>query len=239
MDTRTVFDLNKNFGREGAPEYDQAIRLRIPGYEALHSTARALLECQLPPQARILVVAAGTGQELVSCAEGRPGWSFVGVDPSADMLDIARTKIASVGLGDRVQLFCGSTVELPASERFDAATALLVMHFLPDDGSKHSFLQAIAERMKPGAPLLLADLTGEPGTDEFETLFAAWQSHYAAALGVPADDPAVAKEFAERRSRAGWGDEARHAELFAATGFATPIRFWAGLLFRAWVMRKA
>jgi tRNA (cmo5U34)-methyltransferase len=239
MQEQPVLDLGKHFGGERASEYDEGIRRRIPGYETLHATAQAVLESQLPPRARLLVVGCGTGREIVAYAKANPGWALVGVDPSADMIAIAEKKVAAAAVGDRVELRGGTVSAVAASENFDAATALLVMHFLADDGSKESFLSAIAERLNPGAPLVLADMTGMPGTLEFETIIEAWKAYWSRTYEIAADDPGMLKEFAERRARSGWADDRRHAELFAATGFGPPVLFWKGLLFSAWVTRKS
>ncbi len=50
---------------------------------------------------------------------------------------------------------------------FDAATALLEMHFLPDDGEKLDFLKAIHNRLKRGAKLILADGCFDKNSAEF------------------------------------------------------------------------
>lgn len=53
---------------------------------------------------------------------------------------------------------------------------ILVMHFLSDDGTKLNFLQGIAGKLKSGALLVLVDLEGEIGSDEYNTLNAAWKN---------------------------------------------------------------
>jgi tRNA (cmo5U34)-methyltransferase len=234
----TPFDVKQMFGGERAPDYDDGIRKRIPGYDVLHATSRAVLESCLPARARLLVVGAGTGQELVGCARAQPSWTFVGVDPSTDMLDIAKRRILAADVADRVSLHVGTTSDLPPEPRFDAATALLVMHFLPRDEEKQAFLEAVACRLDPGGVLVLADMTGQPGTPAFERLFAAWQRHWCQAHGLAPTDAGVEEHFAERRRRPGWLDEQGHLALFARTGFVEPAHFWTGLLFNAWVMRR-
>jgi tRNA (cmo5U34)-methyltransferase len=239
MEPTRQFDLSKLFGTDRAPDYDTGIRKRIPGYEALHETARALLVSSLRSDARLLVVGAGTGQELLTYAMAESGWRFVGVDLSPEMLDIARAKVARAGIAERIELRRGTAADLPEHERFDGATALLVMHFIAETTDKLAFLQSIGARLKPGASLLLADLCGSPGSPHFESLFAAWQAHWCATHGVARDDANMMKEFAERRARPGWIDEEQHLKLFAFAGFHTPVRFWSGLLFSAWLLRKA
>jgi tRNA (cmo5U34)-methyltransferase len=238
MEESKPFDLSQLFGRERSPDYDVGIRKRIPGYEALHSTSQALLEEALPAKARVLVVGAGTGHELIVCAQARHDWHFLGLDPSQDMLTIAKEKVFAAGVSSRVELHLGTTEDLPTGESFDAATALLVMHFIPEDDRKLAFLAAIHARLKSGGVFLLADMTGRPGSADFNRLFAAWKVHWCAMNGVGKDDPNMQKEFAERMARPGWIDEARHHELFASAGFSDPLRYWSGLLFSAWAMRK-
>jgi len=231
-------DVTKLFKGDAAVAYDQGIRRRIPGYESLHTTTFAMLESALPESARLLVVGAGTGHELVAYAQARPLWHMVGVDPSLDMLERARQKIAAAGVGAQVDLYHGTTDGLPTETSFDAATAVLVMHFLSDDGAKADFLQAISQRLRKGGLLLLADMTGQPGTPAFETIFSAWKVHWCHAHGVDIGDARVEQDFAERRARAGWIDEERHLALFSQAGFDEPLSFWSALSFRAWSMRK-
>ena len=239
MENKAPVDLKKLFGRESALDYDQGIRRRILGYDSLHEAAHSLLQSQVHESARILIAAVGTGQEAVLCAQAHPGWKIVGFDPSAEMLELGRKRIAHLGLGGRVQLHQATIDSVPASPPFNAATALLVMHFLPDDGSKLALLRGLAGRLEPGATFILADMTGEPGSPDFETLFAAWKVYWRRAHDPSVDDVAMEKEFAARRSRAGWIDEARHLELFAQAGFIAPVRIWSSLLFCAWAMRRA
>ena len=58
---------------------------------------------------------------------------------------------------------------------FDAATAMLVMHFLPGDGPKDRFAREISLRFKPGAKFVLADLEGEAADEKFSSLVSAWK----------------------------------------------------------------
>lgn len=49
------------------------------------------------------------------------------------MMAVAEKKLIEQGLSERVKLYTGVTDKLPASELYDAATLILVMHFLPDE----------------------------------------------------------------------------------------------------------
>ena len=56
------------------------------------------------------------------------------------MLLIARKKVAAASLENRISLVRGLINDV-AEKDFDAATSILVMHFLPDDGTKLNFLK--------------------------------------------------------------------------------------------------
>lgn len=69
---------------------------------------------------------------------------------------------------ERVQLYRGYVDSLPEAKIYDAATLLLVMHFIPDDGSKLLLLQNIAKRLRSGATFVLADLHGDRAHHNFK-----------------------------------------------------------------------
>lgn len=74
----------------------------VPGYADLQRMAGLLLAERAPDDAQVLVLGAGGGLELKVFAEAQPEWSFVGVDPSAAMLDLARMTLGELAV--RAQL---------------------------------------------------------------------------------------------------------------------------------------
>ncbi len=141
-------------------DYDSRIHRLVPGYGLLHQLTAAQLLSRLPDQARILVVGAGTGSEILPLAKQRPLWKFTALDISADMLEVAQQRfaVAVAEIEDRVEIHAGPVAELSQAAKYDAAICLLVTHFIPDDGSKQELLRGIGLRIKASAPLLLADL---------------------------------------------------------------------------------
>jgi tRNA (cmo5U34)-methyltransferase len=218
-----------------AERYDLDADIAIPGYRTLHDLVAALLSTRLAAEARVLVVGAGTGMELATLGAAVPGWRLTGVDPSAAMLDRARRRIRDAGLAPRVDLHHGTIDHLPAAVAFDAATLLLVLHFMHDDGAKLALLRSVAERLVPGAPLLLADLHGEPGTPGFEALFRAWGGSMRA-TGAPDDE--IAGGLQAARESVVFVSEARLAELSMEAGFGPPVRFWGALLYGGWICER-
>ncbi|HNW91649.1 MAG TPA: class I SAM-dependent methyltransferase [bacterium] len=217
--------------------YDTSIRDFCGAYEALFALAHCCLRAGLPDRARILIVGAGTGMELLTFAPANPGWSFCGVDPSADMLALARTKLAAAQLTNAIDLQQCRVADLAPATLFDAATCILVMHFLPDDGAKLGLLTDIRRRLQPDAPLILIDGVGEPGSAEFAALLAAWQ-HYPQLHGVPV--ATVATAFTEViLNMVRFVPESRIRELLHAAGFDRISRFATSFLYGGWYCRAA
>jgi tRNA (cmo5U34)-methyltransferase len=79
-------------------EYDKFIRLFCGAYEEMFKLTHCYLRAILPEQARIPVAGVGTGMEILEFAPLNAGWSFCGVDPSADMLALTEKKISKRNL---------------------------------------------------------------------------------------------------------------------------------------------
>lgn len=111
-----------------------------------------LLAESVPDTGRVLVHGAGGGLEMRSLAGAQSGWTFDGVDPSADMLDTARRTVAPHA--DRMRFHHGYIDAAPEGP-FDAATSLLTFHFIAAD-QRLATLRNIRRRLRPGAPFVLA-----------------------------------------------------------------------------------
>lgn len=228
-------DGSRHFDDERAAAYDLRARQAIPGYEALQHLACMAVAEATGGHGRVLVVGAGTGAECVALAQACPTLTVVGVDPSAAMLAHAEQKIAEHGLTSRVHLYPRDVGGLAPDQRFSAATLLLVMHFIPDEGPKQELLADIATVLEPGAPLVLADLYGswdDPWQQQLRTI---WR-HLQLAAGIAEAD--VDKGFRHVDRDIHPVTEARLAELLAAAGFGPPQPFFRALCFAGWVARK-
>ncbi len=219
----------RHFDDRRARIYDDIIRRVVPGYDVLHRLVALQLQQCLPAEARVLVAGVGTGAEIANLAPTAPRWHFVGCDPSPDMLRAAADRVR--GLGGRVELVAGGVDAVPLAPQFDAATLVLVLHFLPDDGAKAALLAQIAARLKPGAPLVIADLHGDAGERTFQRLFALWRTWQLDA-GIPPAD--VDKGFRQIVKDIHFVPEPRLMQLLGDAGFAGVERLWGALLFGAW-----
>src|SRR5581483_11546369 len=107
------------FNQNVADKYDQQAARLAPLREALHLLMGAIFS-DLPIEARVLCVGAGTGLELLYLAERFPQWHFTAVEPSAPMLEVCRRRAAESGIASRCVFHEGYLDSLPSSEAFDA-----------------------------------------------------------------------------------------------------------------------
>lgn len=178
--------------------YEDEIRLLLPGYEALHTIALAVLEASLPQGAsRVLVVGCGTGTELITLACRCPDLQIDALEPSRAMADAARWAIAQAGLEQRITIQRCTLEAREANERYDAALCLLVGHFLPDDGRRLGFLEALARSLRVGAPALIAELE-DLGAGQARAV----ESHLRWSRSVGLAEPRL--EVLEQRMRGGF-----------------------------------
>ena len=229
---REVFNFDGDYG-EG---YEALARRVIPGYRTLFPLVGALIDPDLPRGARMLVVGAGTGIELVTFKRLRPDLRLHGVDPSLQMLKLARRRVAEAGATDGVSYQLGYAADVAPTPRFDAATLINVLHFVPDDGSKAALLAEIARRLRPGGVFVLFDLHGDPGSEEHERYMPAWRRYWKA-RGMTADEM---RAFDDRiRDGIHFAPAERVVALALEAGFAEPRRFFKGLLYGGWTFLRA
>ncbi|MFG1225742.1 class I SAM-dependent methyltransferase, partial [Xanthobacter wiegelii] len=182
-----------------------------------------------PADGRILVVGAGGGLELRAFAEAQPGWGFVGIDPSAEMLKLATRTLGP--FADRVDLQQGYIGSAPTGP-FDAACCLLTLHFVPLE-DRLSTLTEIRRRLKPGAQFVSAHHSAPdgPARDLWFDRFGA----FAAGNGVAfAPRSGGARAVGARLPILSPEEE---VDILRTAGFTDPQLFYAALTFRGWVAR--
>ena len=217
---------------ESVARYAEGPVRQVPGFHDLHKMTGLLLAERIRADARVLVLGAGGGLELKAFADTQPGWTFCGVDPSAEMLGLAKRTLGP--LVSRVEFHEGHIDDAPAGP-FDAATCLLTLHFLPEDERRRA-LAEVCRRLRPGAPFVVAhhsfpQAAGEKGK---------WLARYAAFAVASGASAANAKNaITAIGERLPILSPEQDEALLRTAGFTDVTLFYAGFTFRGWVARKA
>ena len=192
----------------------------VPGFDAMQRMTSFLLAERVPEDGRVLIIGAGGGLELKTFAEAHPGWTFDGIDPSAEMLKLAQRTLGS--LAARVTLHQGYTVDAPGGP-FDGATCLMTLHFLSLEERRRTTAE-VYRRLKPGASFVVAHFC-IPQDDERTV----WLSRYATYAGIDPDQAVAIDSYLNILSPE--QDEA----ILRDAGFSNISLFYAGFTFRGWV----
>lgn len=221
MRKKEIFENERAFG------YNQFVETWIPGYHYFLDNLPKILR-EVSPK-KLLVVGCGTGNEIERFVKRDKTWQITGVDPSADMIAQAKTLLQGVA---NVEIIEGVAADLDSSKKYSAATLLLVLHFLEDNGEKLRLLKDIAERLEQGAAFVMLDITGDAPQIEANLDI----------LKKMLPDNLEEEQVAERLKRIANElfpvSEERICELCIAAGFEKPLRFFQSGIYMGWLAKK-
>lgn len=200
----------------------------VPGYLGLLRMTTMLLAERMPVDGRVLVLGAGGGLELKAFADAHSGWRFDGVDPSVEMLALAGATMEQHI--DRVDFHEG-TIECAPDGPFDAATSILVFHFIARE-QRLETLRQVRRRLKTGAPFALAHAS----FSQTEPERSQWIARHAAFGAPDGADPAqlenIRRALGTRLSILSTEEE---EAMLREAGFSNVSLFYAGFSFKGWV----
>ena len=144
-----------------AKHYDTSVSLLMLGRRArLRQQTAALAGIRAGD--RVLEVGCGTGDvALAASAHVGPGGAVVGIDPSPEMIAVARSKAARAGRAVDFQLGLIEALAFPDAT-FDVVLSSLMMHHLPVELKRQGLVE-IARVLKPGGRLLIVDIKRPTG----------------------------------------------------------------------------
>lgn len=222
------------FPPEASKTYDGKNAALAPIAENMHFLIRLILK-DLQPRAKILCVGAGTGAEILSLSKEYPGWSFVGVDPSAAMLEVGRERLESAGIINRCQLVHGYVHDLPAGENFDAALSILVGHFVKRE-EKLAFYRNMHQRLKPGGVFVNTEISFDLNAPEYPSMLENW-ARVQELMGASPESlkalPAALKDILSVLP------PPEVEGLIRDAGIPLPVRFFQAFMIAGWYGRKA
>jgi len=129
-------------------EYDQRIRTFIPDYDEMLDEVAALITLVEKPQPAIIDFGIGTGALAARCLRAAPQARLTGVDADAEMLELARRRLAKKRTA-QLDLRHGDflTTTLP---RCDAIVATLALHHIHAAAAKQQFYAKCYAALKGG-----------------------------------------------------------------------------------------
>ncbi len=232
MTQHAAFSTSGFFNQEVADAYDRRNAGLKPISDSLHFLMRLVL-ADLPVEARVLCVGVGTGAEILSLAQAFPRWTFVGVDPSAEMLAVGAHRLTQAGVMDRCTLVHGYVDDV-AETGFDAVVTLLVAHFIRREG-RPAFYAAIRDRLKPGGRFVSAEISADLDAPEFPAMFADWKQ---VQMLMGATPESLARLEDGLRDVLGVLPVAETEGLWRDAGFALPVPFFQAFMIRGWHATK-
>jgi len=225
--------LESTFDQQ-AGTYDQQWAKLAPFRDGIHLLMASIF-ARLPKNARMLCVGSGTGAEIQFLADRFPAWTFVAVEPSAGMVEVAKFRAEQSGLIDRCTFHTGYLESLPDGEPFDCASSLLVSQFLLDPRERSDFFRSIAGRLKPGGILTTSDLASDTEAPHYSGLLEVWLRT------MTASD--LSAERVQQMRAAYNRDVAilpiRGVEtIIESGGFESPVQFYQAGLIHAWYCQR-
>lgn len=199
-------------------------------FPTIERAARDVSLCMLEsagvaPGHRVLDLATGIGEPALSAAKRvGPGGHVLGVDVSADMIDIARARAEAAGLTN-AEFRVKDVEALALSETFDAALCRWGLMFVDDLAGT---LERVHATLIPGGRLSISVWAS---ADEVPTLSLAERAAHHA-LGLPPPDEGAQTPFAlcdvaalgARLEHAGF-EEVVHRRVPVVFEFASPEDF--------------
>ncbi|MFC6040994.1 class I SAM-dependent methyltransferase [Paenisporosarcina macmurdoensis] len=220
------------FDMEMAREYDKGIRRALPTYDAMFRMVQSFLRAHVEDEANVLVIGAGGGNEIVTFGKANPTWTFAGVDPSEAMLEVALQKAKNEGIEERVSIYTGTVEQIDFKETFDAATCLLVLHFVETIEEKLSLLKTVKELLQPGSPFVLVTMYGNQSKPEFDERMNLWKSIWLDLTDLTQEDVNGMEESVRELS---FISSTQIEELLEQAGFERVTQFFSTTLFGGWI----
>jgi SAM-dependent methyltransferase len=169
----------------------------------------------------VVELGVGTGRVAVPIAEA--GVQVIGVDSSAGMLEVCRSRAAAAGVAELLDLRLGDLRNPPVAERVPLVTCPFRSYLhLADDAERLAGLRAARELLLPGGRLIFDVFA--PSADDIEETNARWLER----------EPGIWEraEWDERQRRLTLSVRGGDAEATMTLAWLTPEE-WRGLLERA------
>lgn len=215
----------KYLDKKNAKSYDEQRAKLKPIKDALHLCMKIIL-LDLPKNANILCVGAGTGAELIYLAEEYPQWEFTVVEPAHEMMKLCYKQAEKYGIVSRCTFHEGYLKTLSDNYKFDAATSILVSHFIVNEEERAKYFSSIAKVIKPNGYMINADLSSDMKSSNYNELLNIWVNMHDYA-GMPTNIESFGNNVAILPTE-------DIESIIVDGGFESPILFYKTLFIQAW-----
>lgn len=200
-------------------EYDRTIRTFIPQYDRMLATIVHWLVANVPADAYVVELGAGTGALSAAILDALPEVRVQLVDVDPSMLEAGAARCAAYE--GRFDLRRGRFQdELPPC---DAVVATLSLHHVEDSGEKRDMYRAIHTALEPGGLVVVGDLLVYPDGPERRQMLRDWYAHMAEHGITEREADEHFAQWAEEDWYVSLVDE---LQLIGAGGFTRPDCFW-------------
>ncbi|WP_260472131.1 class I SAM-dependent methyltransferase [Bacillus canaveralius] len=134
---------------------------------------------------------------------------------------------------NRVNLIHGTIEDLPQLDfKFDAASCILVLHFVYELEAKLNLLRTVKANLKPGAPFVVVSAYGDRDGMELQDRLSIWKSFWLDA-GHPQTN--VDEMVNSRMMSLSFLPEAEIEQLLTEAVFRKVTRFFSTVLMAGWI----
>ena len=199
------------FNEDMAKRYDERNSKLAAISDNLHFLIRLVL-ADLPSRARILCVG----------------------DPSREMLEMCRARLAQEGVGERCELIHGYVQDTPEAPAFDAVLSVLVAHFIAR-AERRAFYANVFQRLKPEGCFVSAEISTDFSAPEFPAMLKNWEQ-IQALMGAP---PESLRNLDDTlRNALSVLSPSETVVLWRESGFSMPVQFFQSFMIHGWYARK-
>jgi tRNA (cmo5U34)-methyltransferase len=150
------------------------------------------------------------------------------------MLAVCRRRVEDAGLTSRCSFHEEYIETLTTGEPFNAATSVLVSHFITAYEDRCTFFREIAGRLVSGGYLITADLAADMSMPQFQPLFEVWKRMLAFA-GMQQHEidkyaSGLNRDFTVATPKA-------IESMIEAFGLHAPVQYHQTLLIHSWFAR--
>ncbi len=148
---------------ESANYYDNWVRVALPGYEDIYSTALQAISFDSQQPLHVLDLGAGTGLFSKFVFEKYPRASFTLYDLADKMLDLARRRFEEheKGAQARFRYITGDYRQLEGVDQYDLVISSLSIHHLVDREKQDLFIRIYRLLKQPGMFINVDQVKGE------------------------------------------------------------------------------